>query len=76
MAFGPHTAGRALSAYNLVIFVGVFVIQWGIGLMIDALMVMGSPQRVAFQLAFATLLACCAASYVYFLFSASHNRGP
>ncbi len=76
MAIGPDTAGRALSAYNLVIFVGVFVIQWGIGLMIDALMVMGSPQRVAFQLAFATLLACCVASYVYFLFSASHNREP
>lgn len=76
MAFGPDTAGRALSAYNLVIFVGVFVIQWGIGLMIDALMLMGSPQRVAFQLAFAALLACCVASYVYFLFSARHNRGP
>ena len=76
MAFGPDTAGRALSAYNLVIFVGVFVIQWGIGLMIDALMLMGSPQRVAFQFAFAALLACCVASYVYFLFSARHNRGP
>ena len=33
-------AGR-LSAYNLVIFVGVFVVQWGIGLLIDALRAAG-----------------------------------
>ena len=30
MAFAPALAGRALSAYNLVIFAGVFVVQWGI----------------------------------------------
>ena len=34
-------AGRALSAYNLVIFAGVFVMQWGIGLLIDALLAAG-----------------------------------
>ena len=33
MAFPPSLAGRALSAYNLVIFAGVFVVQWGIGLL-------------------------------------------
>jgi predicted MFS family arabinose efflux permease len=36
MAFAPHLAGRALSAYNLVVFAGIFVVQWGIGLMVDA----------------------------------------
>ncbi|MDO5624783.1 MAG: MFS transporter [Pseudomonadota bacterium] len=36
MAFAPALAGRALSAFNLVIFVGIFVVQWGIGLGADA----------------------------------------
>ena len=36
-AFAPALAGRALSAFNLVIFAGVFCIQWGIGLAIDAM---------------------------------------
>ncbi|MBX9832786.1 MAG: MFS transporter, partial [Burkholderiaceae bacterium] len=36
LAFPQALAGRALSAYNLVIFSGVFVVQWGIGLAVDA----------------------------------------
>ena len=36
-AFSPAQAGRALSAYNLVIFAGIFCIQWGLGLMVDVL---------------------------------------
>ena len=35
MAFPAELAGRALSAYNLVIFAGVFAVQWGLGLLID-----------------------------------------
>ena len=41
MAFPPALAGRALSAYNLVIFVGVFVVQWGIGLLVDGFQAAG-----------------------------------
>src|SRR5213075_2681811 len=41
MAFPAHLAGRALSAYNLVIFGGVFVIQWGIGLLVDGFGALG-----------------------------------
>ena len=41
MAFPPSLAGRALSAYNLVIFVGVFVVQWGIGLLVDGFQAAG-----------------------------------
>jgi len=41
LALPPQAAGRALSAYNLVIFGGVFMLQWGIGLVIDALAVFG-----------------------------------
>ena len=36
MAFPSALAGRALSAYNLVIFIGIFAVQWGIGLGADA----------------------------------------
>src|SRR5690606_8524507 len=41
LALPPQAAGRALSAYNLVIFSGVFLLQWGIGVAIDALAVFG-----------------------------------
>ena len=74
MAFAPEVAGRALSAYNLVVFAGVFVIQWGIGLIIDGLLALGFGQGPAFQLAFGIYLCCGVASYVYFLFASSHNR--
>lgn len=74
MAFAPALAGRALSAYNLVIFVGIFVVQWGLGLLIDALQAFGLPERVAFQVAMSLFLLCCVASYAYFLTIKSHNQ--
>ena len=36
LSFEARLAGKALCAYNLVIFLGIFVVQWGLGLMIDA----------------------------------------
>ena len=66
MAFPPHLAGRALSAYNLVIFVGVFVVQWGIGLGIDFFKALGWPPVLAFQSAFSVFGMCAVLSYVYF----------
>ncbi len=69
-AFPPALAGRALSAFNLVIFSGVFCIQWGIGLAIDALRGLGASEPQAFRLAFAGFGACCVAAYLWFL------RGP
>jgi MFS family permease len=74
MAFAPELAGRALSAYNLVIFSGVFAIQWGIGLCIDGLMAFGLARPLAFQWAFGAYLACAVLSYVYFLWASRHNR--
>ena len=76
MAFAPQVAGRALSAYNLLIFFEVLVIQWGIGLMIDGLMLLGTPQALAFKLAFAVFLIRCIASYVHFRCAAGHNHAP
>lgn len=66
-AFPAAQAGRALSAFNLVIFGGVFCIQWGIGLLIDVLRAQGMDEISAFRTAFAVFGVCCATSYAWFL---------
>jgi hypothetical protein len=66
-AFAPALAGRALSAYNLVIFVGVFLLQWGLGLAIDRFKALGWTLESSYQGAFALLAGCCLLSYVWFL---------
>jgi MFS family permease len=67
MAFKPAVAGRALSAFNLIIFVGVFTVQWGIGLLVDAFAALGLAQVASFQAAFSVFWACCVGAYIYFL---------
>lgn len=67
MAFPAELAGRALSAYNLVIFAGVFVVQWGIGLLIDAFVAGGWATAQAFRGALAVFLLLNLLSYLYFL---------
>jgi len=67
MAFKPVLAGRALTAFNLIIFTGVFTVQWCIGLLVDAFNALGLAQIASFQAAFSVFLACCVAAYIYFL---------
>ena len=67
MSFRPALAGRALSAYNLVIFSGVFCVQWGIGLAIDAFARAGLAPVARFQAAMGVFLCCCVASHAYFV---------
>ena len=74
MAFAPSMAGRALSAYNLVIFVGVFIVQWGMGLCIDGFKAVGLTEIQAFQAAMSVYLACSIVAYLYFLVAKSHNQ--
>jgi predicted MFS family arabinose efflux permease len=66
-AFPAELAGRALSAFNLLIFAGVFCLQWGIGLAVDAFMVAGWSRIAAFQGAFAAFGLGCAMAYAWFL---------
>ena len=66
-AFRAELAGRALSAYNLVVFLGVFVVQWGIGLVIDLLRSNGWSTLSSYRGAVALLAGCCTLSYVWFL---------
>lgn len=74
MAYAPTLAGRALSAYNLVIFTGIFVVQWGIGLAVDGFKALGLTEIQAFQSAMGVFLLCSVVSYVYFLTAKSHNQ--
>jgi hypothetical protein len=67
MAFPSHLAGRALSAYNLVVFAGIFVVQWGIGLMVDAAMGWGLQKPAAYQVALTFFGVFSGLSWVYFL---------
>lgn len=74
MAFAPALAGRALSAYNLVVFAGVFAVQWGIGLGVDLFRVGGLSEAAAFQAALLVFLAGCLAAYGHFMTAKPHNR--
>ena len=67
MAFPQALAGRALSGYNLILFVGIFVVQWGIGLLIDGFRAMGASDVNAFRAALTVFLVCCVASYLHFV---------
>ncbi len=67
MSFPQALAGRALSAYNLVIFVGVFVVQWGVGLAVDGLAAAGASTLASYQGAMAMYLVCNAAAYAWFV---------
>jgi MFS family permease len=66
-AFPSAWAGRALSAYNLLIFGGVFCLQWGIGLLIDALGSLGWSRVASFQGAIGVFAFCCTLAQLWFL---------
>jgi len=69
LAFVPALAGRALSSFNLLIFAGVFAVQWGVGLAIDGFKALGASEVQGFQLSIGIYLLCCVMSYAYFLTS-------
>lgn len=64
-AFPATVAGRALSAFNLVIFAGVFALQWGIGVLIDVLRMTGWSSLSAYRITFGLLLLCCMLSFLW-----------
>lgn len=67
MAMPEQAAGRALSAYNLAIFSGVFAAQWGIGLAIDVLQSLGWGVVASFRGAMGLFLAASVVGYGLFL---------
>jgi len=74
MVFSPALAGRGLSAYNLVIFGGVFVMQWGIGLLIDGFGAVGLGEVASFRAAMTVFLVCSIISYGYFMLAKDNSR--
>lgn len=66
-AMPPEAAGRALSAFNLVIFSGVFCLQWAIGLAADGLSALGLGPVSSLRGAVALYGLCCVAAYAAFL---------
>lgn len=76
-AFPVQMAGRALSAYNLVIFGGVFLLQWGIGAGVDLLQAAGLDLVDAFRLTVGAFGVLALLGYLWFLGLAprpAHNR--
>ena len=76
MAFPAHMAGRALSAFNLLIFAGIFSAQWAIGLLIDAFTAGGWSRASAFQGAMAVCWGVFALSYAVHRSTKAHNSPP
>ena len=74
LAFPTALAGRALSAYNLVIFSGVFAVQWGIGLLIDGFKGLGLIDAQAVRAAMGVFLLLSVLAYLHFLSAKSHNQ--
>lgn len=78
-AFAVRMAGRALSAFNLLVFVGVFAIQWGMGAAIDGLRGLGYSTIDAFRGTAAAFAAACTLAWLWFLGAPrwlAHNRPP
>jgi len=66
--FPSRNAGIASTSYNLLIFVGAFIFQWGIGWGIDLSMAMGIEKVDAFKQVFFIFFVLQICSYLWFLF--------
>ena len=67
MAFSVSNAGKALTSYNLLIFIGAFFLQWIIGLIIDLGLSLNYSEIASFQLAMSFVLVTSLTSYLYLL---------
>ncbi|GAA6142812.1 MFS transporter [Hydrogenophaga sp. 5NK40-0174] len=66
MAMPERAAGRALSSFNLVLFAGIFCMQWAIGLAIDGFTLLGLAEINAFRAAMLVFLLCSMCAYLVF----------
>ncbi len=67
LSFPTNLAGKSLTSFNLLIFVGTFIMQWGIGLIIDFCQFLGREEVQSFKISFTVYLIICILSYLYFL---------
>ena len=69
LSFPKYLAGKAFTSFNLLIFVGTFIMQWGIGLIIDLAQTFGKSEIVSFQISFFVYFLICIFCYLYFIFN-------
>ncbi|HEY7803180.1 MAG TPA: MFS transporter [Orrella sp.] len=67
LMFPKAIAGRVLTAFNLVMFSGAFAVQWGVGLLADLFVWIGSSSYEALWQAFVVLLVLQILSLWWFL---------
>lgn len=65
--FPVHLSGRVNTAINLGAFLGAFGIQWGLGVLVDALATRGMSMADAYRWAFGALVVVQAITHVWFL---------
>lgn len=66
--FAPALSGRVTTTLNLLLFIGAFTLQWGLGVLIDGLTLSGFAAASAYRTTFAIMLALQSAAYAWFLF--------
>ena len=76
VSFRSELAGRALSAYNLVVFCGVFAVQWGIGLIIDRLLKLDWSEVEAYRGAWVVYALSYLAAYLFFFTAQKRHNLP
>ena len=74
MAFSLSNAGKALTSYNLLLFLGAFFLQWIIGLIIDLGLSLNYSEIVSFQLAMSFVLVTSLTSYLFFLYKNTNKE--
>ncbi|MDB3949093.1 MFS transporter [Candidatus Pelagibacter sp.] len=67
MAFSLSNAGKALTSFNLLLFIGAFALQWIIGVIIDFSMNLGFSEVLGFKLAMMFFFLTSFFSYLFFL---------
>ena len=67
LSFASHLAGKALTSFNLLIFLGTFIMQWVMGLVIDLVKTFGYTEIIGFKAAFSFFLFLSLISYIFFL---------
>lgn len=70
--FAVSLAGRVNTLINLMAFIGAFIIQWGIGLIITRFETHGYGTDIAHRHAFTVLLVIQALAYGWFLLEGRH----
>jgi MFS family permease len=68
--FAQELAGRVVTGLNLLVFTAAFVVQWGVGMIIDQwpLAVIGVYAKEAYDVAFMALVGVQALTMIWYLF--------